>query len=321
LAVLKLLEGQSRQNIPGAVWIDNGELGVTPGSSTPQNLDQLPQLDRKYLVNDPSVDHHTRMIESRVLTSRGCPFNCTICAGARDVSGLATRRRHANNVSREVNKLFVDENIQSVRFVDDLFISSENRARDILNSIANTSVSNLKWDSTGRASILSRFSSKFFDYLKEYGANEIAIGIESGSERLRKKINKQVSVPDIEKSIFELTKRNIKVKGYFVIGLPSESKVESKSTLALAKRLTREHPGLFRASVFIFRPYPGTQEWNNLVKAGYSDEDLMSMHADGTGERSKHEVTTDQQFSAYNPQELSYLLSEYEEWQKDYLTQ
>ena len=318
-AVSALLDGQNPRNIPGAFWLEKDVLCFTPGLSTPTNLDKLPQLDRKYLVNDPSIDCHTGKIESRVLTSRGCPFNCTICAGARDALGLQIRNRQADNVAKEIQGLVFTDNIQSVRFIDDLFISSEKRARAILDAMTNFGINGLLWDATGRASILARFSSDFFDYIKQRGAHEIAIGIESGSERIRAKINKQVSTPDIDKSIYELTSRGIKVKGYFVIGIPTESKEETLSTLNLAKTLTQKYLGLFRASIFIFRPYPGTQEWKNLIKEGFKEEDLMSMYADGKGERAKHEVLTTQQFSESTPQELSNLLANYDEWQRGWL--
>ena len=311
LAVTSMLNGQSPHNIPGAFWLEKGDLHSTRGLSFPKNLDNLPQLDRKFLANDPSVDRHTGRVESRVLTSRGCPFNCTICAGAIGVSELQTRYRHEESVAGEIQGLVIGDNIQAVRFVDDLFLSSEKRARAILTAVKGSGVPHLYWDATGRANILAKFGPDFFDYLKQEGASEIAIGIESGSERLRKKINKHVSMPEIQKSVSELTKRGIKVKGYFVIGIPTETRDETYSTLRLAQKLTEDFPGRFRASIFIFRPYPGTQEWKNLIAAGFKEDNLLMMHADGSGERAKHEVTTTQQFAQCSPDELSDLLAEY----------
>jgi radical SAM superfamily enzyme YgiQ (UPF0313 family) len=317
LAVTAILDGQNLHNIPGAFWLEKGNLQSTSGLSVPNNLDELPQLDRKFLANDPSIDRHTGRVESRILTSRGCPFNCTICAGAKDVSGLQIRYRHAESVAQEIQGLIIDDNIQAVRFVDDLFISSEKRTRAILNAIKSSGISHLYWDATGRASILAKFGPDFFDYLKQEGASEIAIGIESGSERLREKINKHASMPQIQKSVSELTKRGIRVKGYFVIGLPTETRDETLYTLHLAQKLTLDFPGTFRASVFIFRPYPSTQEWKNLIAAGFEEDGLLMMHADGSGERAKHEVLTTQQFGECSPSELSDLLAQSNRWQDE----
>jgi radical SAM superfamily enzyme YgiQ (UPF0313 family) len=319
IAVTALLDGKRAEQIPGAFWLENGCLYFTPGLSVPNSLDELPQLDRKFLANDPSVDRHTGRIESRVLTSRGCPFNCTICAGAREVLNLPVRNRSAKNVAQEIQGLVTDDNVQSIRFVDDLFIASEKRVRSILDAINTVGISNLFWDSTGRANILAKFSPEIFDYLKANGASEIALGIESRSERLRNRINKQASLTEIEKSVDELTRRGIKVKGYFVIGIPTETRAETLSTLNFAKQLSQDHVDSFRSSVFIFRPYPATAEWDYLLKHGFSEDELLSMSAEGEGERAKHEVSPTQQFGECSPKELKDLLSQHDRWQADFL--
>jgi len=320
LAVSQVLSGQSVCTIPGVFWFEKGEIKSTPGLSTPECLDELPLLDRKFLANDPSIDSHTGKVESRVLTSRGCPYNCTICAGARKVLNLLTRNRCAESVAQEICGLVLDNNVQSIRFVDDLFISNEEKTRSILDTVKKLNISNIYWDATGRANILAKFSSKFYDYLKESGANEIALGIESGSERLREKINKQVSLEDIYRSVDGLIKRDIMVKGYFVIGIPTETKLETLSTIDLARQLTLKSKGKFRASIFVFRPYPETEEWKKLVKKGFDEKDLLLMSTEGEGERAKHKVLTTLQFGECSPEELSKLLSQYEDWQNNYFS-
>lgn len=295
------------------------ELRYTPGLLLPNNLDKLPSLDRRFLANDPSVDSHTGRTEARVLSSRGCPFNCTFCVGARDSLGLPVRNRSAANVAQEISGLVMDDQCQSIRLVDDLFISSEKRARSVLEAMENAGIPHIYWDATGRANILARFSPEFVDYLRAHGAYEIAIGIESPSTRLRKRINKKAGMEEIQQSIRELTRHKIRVKGYFIIGLPTETRRETEDTINLAKQLTQDHPNNFRGSVFIFRPYPGTQEWRWLIENGYQEDDLLNMHAEGTGERAKHEVLPAQQFGECSPGELANILAEYNQWQAEFL--
>lgn len=315
LTVSAILDGQDIHTIPGVFWLEKEELIYTPSLSVPNDLDSLPLLNRDFLANDPSVDRHTGRTESRVLTSRGCPFNCTFCAGARSASDLKVRNRGVESVVREIQGLIIDGNIRSVRFVDDLFISSKKRVLSVLNAIKNIGISNLYWDATGRASILARFGSPFFAYLKEQGAYEFAMGIESGSDRLRERINKKASMAEITTSLNELIKCGIKVKGYFIIGLPTETREETLSTINLAKDLVQKYPSLFRASIFVFRPYPGTQEWKYLKSIGFTEDELLLMHADGVGERAKHEVLPSQQFSEFVPKELADLIADYNGWQ------
>jgi radical SAM superfamily enzyme YgiQ (UPF0313 family) len=317
LPVEALLNGIPKELIPNLFWID--DKGVIRENQTEvlMDLDSLPILDRSFLVNDPSKDKRTGLIESRVITSRGCPFNCSTCAGAREVNitNANLRNRKPQNIAEEIHDLVNNYGCGSIRFVDDIFIASEKRSRSILDAVASAGVNRFVWDANGRANILARFKPELLDYIKEHGAHEIAIGIESGSERLRKRINKQVSEAEIRFSISELNKRDIKVKGYFMIGLPTETKEETKSTIAMAKDLTIRSGSSFRASIFVFRPYPGTKEWTYLTGLGCTAESLLSMHAAGQGERSKHEVLTTQRYAELEPQRLQQMLEEYNTWQ------
>lgn len=289
LAIQFLLDGQPVKSIPGTFWHEKGEIKSCGGNLVPQNIDNLPILDRSYLVNDPSLNRFHHLVEARLLTSRGCPFNCSFCVASKESPlSLPVRFRSPQSVAQEVEGLVVDQNVQSIRFVDDLFLYNEKRVRSILRLI---SAAGFYWDANGRANIIARLKREFLDFLKDHGAHEIGIGIESRPPRLRERINKSVTDEDIEASINRLTQRGIFVKGYFMIGIPTETKEETQATLDYAKALTKDHAGLFYASIFIFRPYPGTKEWNYLLSEGYTEENLMSMQADGVGRRAKHEVT------------------------------
>lgn len=320
LPVSALLNGVPKELVPNLFWIDDSGVMRKNKVEVSSDLDLIPILNRAFLANDPSRDRRTRLIESKVITSRGCPFNCSTCAGAREVNktNALLRNRSPQKIAEEIRDLVEGYGCQSIRFVDDIFISSEKRSRSILDAIHNIGVNSLIWDANGRANILARFKPYFLDYLKDHGANEIAIGIESGSERLRERINKQVSEEDIRLSIAELTKRGIHIKGYFMIGLPTETKEETEATLAFARDLTESSNTFFRASIFIFRPYPGTKEWNYLLGMGFTEKSLLSMYASGEGERSKHEVMTTQKYAELNPEQLQQLLIEYNTWQDEF---
>jgi radical SAM superfamily enzyme YgiQ (UPF0313 family) len=83
--------------------------------------------------------------------------------------------------------------------------------------------------------------------------------------------------------IRRLGERGIGVKGYFILGFPGESADEMADTVRLIRelwQLTDRLPGRFRASVFEFRPYPGTPEWSRLMATGrYTAEQLLAYGA------------------------------------------
>ena len=77
---------------------------------------------------------------------------------------------------------------------------------------------------------------------------------------------------------------------------------------------------MFRASIFVFRPYPGTQEWDFLLQAGWTEEQLLEMDSNfGTGNRAKHMVVPKHQFSATPSYDLAKIVNEFNDWQNEYL--
>lgn len=321
-SVKLLLDGVPVDAIAGAYWIDkSGQMRKSDAKHAVIHPDMLPIIDRKFLPNDPSVDGHTGRMESRVMTARNCPFDCTFCAGARSTTKSVTKNRSPHNVVKELEGLVTDLGVEGIRFVDDLLISSERRIRAIFDAYQEKGLPVFAWDATGRANILCRMKDEAFDYMSETGMHECAIGIESGSNRLRKMINKEIEEHEIFESIKKLVEKGIKVKGYFIIGLRGETAHETQETITLAKQLVTTYPGMFRASMFVYRPYPGTQEWDSLIAAGWKEDVLLQMDSDyGNDERSKHMVVTQNQFSDLPPYTLAQMVEEFNAWQKAQLT-
>lgn len=103
------------------------------------------------------------------------------------------------------------------------------------------------------------------ELLRLNGCRAVALGIESGSERLLKYMGKRIT-PEMTRSVVHrLTEHGISIKGYFILGFPTETREELNATVRQVFDLwdiAEDKPGCFRASVFEFRPYPGTPEWH-----------------------------------------------------------
>jgi radical SAM superfamily enzyme YgiQ (UPF0313 family) len=115
------------------------------------------------------------------------------------------------------------------------------------------------------------------------GLREVALGVESGSERMLKLIDKRIDPGMTKMVVRRLTERGINVKGYFILGFPTETRAEIDDTVRLVHELwdlTDPLPGQFRASVFEYRPYPGTPDWHRLMATGqYSADQLLNYSA------------------------------------------
>ena len=146
-----------------------------------------------------------------------------------------------------------------------------------------------QWDATGRINVLNRLDDATLETLAANGLREVALGIESGSQRMLTLIDKRITPAMARDVVRRLTRRGISVKGYFILGFPGETAAEIDATVALIRDLwdiTGPMPGGFRASAFEYRPYPGTPDWDRLLATGkYTPGQLLNYTAvDLTGD-------------------------------------
>lgn len=223
-------------------------------------------LDRKCISNEIICNHYGDN-EVAIVTSRGCVFNCAFCGGARSLNEDVTIRvRTQESIVAEIKEIIsLYPTVQSIRILDDLFLRNT-ESIDMANNIF-AQFPGLKWRGMAHVVPLLKNVDKIKD-LKIGGCKELFIGIESGSELIRKKINKLGSVDDIIYVAKEILKNGIDLKGYFIYGFPQENETDFKKTYELAiklKEISKNELGNFRASVFQFRPYDGTQLYNEIV--------------------------------------------------------
>ena len=74
-----------------------------------------------------------------------------------------------------------------------------------------------------------------WDLIRDSGCDELWIGIESGSEKIRNDMRKKFTNADMYKSIEELGKRNIKMTYLMMVGYPTETDNDFEDTLDLIR--------------------------------------------------------------------------------------
>lgn len=283
-----LADHRARADLPGVMWRDpilkTVVTGGKPGSPhhLAPDINALPFVDRRFLTQDPQYDHGRW--EANLVGARGCPYNCSFCGAAVSANpDITIRTRHAANILAEMHQLRA-EGVTAFRFVDDLFLGARRVIDDMMTAFTADRVGDwASWDATGRINVLNRATDATLDTLAANGLREVALGIESGSERMLAQIDKRID-PAMTRSVVQrLTQRGINVKGYFILGFPSETREEIDTTVRLVHGLwdlTDEMPGRFRASAFEYRPYPGTPDWHRLVATGrFTTDQLLNYSA------------------------------------------
>ncbi|MGW1728888.1 B12-binding domain-containing radical SAM protein [Streptomyces sp. NPDC002306] len=313
LRVAALLEDQQRRRqLPSVLWRDpiSGTRagGIADPHTTAQllapNIDALPYVNRAFLPQDPyqpaptltdrrlaasdrftwlsnAIHTETGYTEANIVGSRGCPYDCGFCGAAWSANpDVKIRVRHPENIIGELDTLHAEHGVTAFRFVDDLFLGVRNVIKDHMEVFAKHGIGDrYVWDATGRINVLDRLSDADLDVLVANGLREVALGIESGSDRILHAMDKRITAEMTESVARRLLAHGIGVKGYFILGYPGETREDLDATVHHIRNLWNiadRHPGELRASVFEFRPYPGTPVWRTLTDAGHNPEDLLA---------------------------------------------
>jgi Fe-S oxidoreductase len=233
---------------------------------SPENISDI-YLNRNYLKEEVIINHYNEK-EVSIITSRGCPYDCAFCGGASSLNrDLNLRIRTKESIIQEIKEIVSRyPDVRSIRILDDLFLKNKESIDTVKEIFSN--FLELSWRGMVHVDVLKNSFSKIED-LKESRCKELFIGIESGSNKIRKKIKKMGTIEDILEVSSKILEVGIDLKGYFIYGFPEETEEDFKKTLELAKKIKEislKTSGQFRTSVFQFRPYHGTQLYNEIIK-------------------------------------------------------
>lgn len=181
-----------------------------------------------------------------MFTSRGCPYQCLFCD--RPQLGKNFRARSADNVVDEI-QLCEKMGIKEIFVYDDTFAVDRQRVIDICDGIKKREI-DIVWDIRTRVNTVDK---ELLQKLKEAGCQRIHYGIEAGTQKILKILNKGITIEQV-KTAFELTKKaGIQAAGYFMLGSPDETREDIKETINLLKKINPDY-----IHVSITTPYPAT---------------------------------------------------------------
>lgn len=196
-----------------------------------------------------------------IYTTRGCPYPCTYC-NTPGLSGRKLRHRSVEHVIEELGVLKRKYGTRRFSIVDDEFTLDRKYATRFSQALIDSNL-NLKWDCPVGVRLDSLYP-ELLKIMEAAGCDALAVGIESGSERIQKLIKKRVTVEKIkEKAQMVAHCSKIKITGYFMIGFLDETEEEIWDTIRLATSLP-----LVRANFNIVIPIPGTEIFSELIREG-----------------------------------------------------
>lgn len=211
------------------------------------------------------------LIESHIIASRGCLYNCAFCTAAVSLNQhLKPRYRSYESLRDEIEIIKrLPGTTNCIRILDDLFLRNQPSIELALHLFSG---SGLFWRSMAHINTFKDLRSKWLDDIKKSGCRELFVGVESGSDETLKRIRKPFSTETAYKTLTRILDAKLAVKCYFILGFPGETESAVQDTLTFASRLQNysvKNGGNLRISAFRFRPYQGTALYNELVEKGH----------------------------------------------------
>lgn len=266
--LLETLPDTDLHHIRGLTFRSNGDIIHSPDRPLLDDLDILP-FPARHLVNYEGYHQVPDAVFAEplreILTSRGCPFQCIFCS-ARFISGYKYRYHSPDRVLEEVDLLVNTYGARQIAVLDDNFVVDRQRTIDICEKLLQRGYhKKLVWTTAARADQVDYDVMKL---MKEAGFKLLSFGIETGSSRLLKMIQKGETMDQIQIAVENAHRAGLLVRGTLILGLPTETREESLNTIQWAKDLQLDF-----AKFSLATPYPGTPLYQIALQQGTLSND------------------------------------------------
>ncbi|MDJ0753636.1 MAG: radical SAM protein [Ardenticatenaceae bacterium] len=248
--------------IKGIVWRQGDEIIINAHRPFIPCLDDMPHPLHHLL---PLHDYRMPMIKGPftfIVTSRGCPAGCTYCI--KHVSyQYTTRIRSPENIMEELWML-KNLGMDNIHMYADLFTVHRDQVMGLCKLMIDEGI-DIKWTCNSRVDFVDE---EMLQMMAKAGCWFISWGIESGNEDILKHAHKGINLDKAQKALTWARQAGIKNWGYFIIGLPHETKETIRQTIEFSKKLP-----LDIALFHVAAPYPGTPFFFEVIENDWFRKD------------------------------------------------
>lgn len=238
------------RNIPGIAFRHQGKPRKTDPAEPVENLDQFPNPARYFQFQ-------------HVTFTRGCPGNCAFC-GSPLFWGPRVRT-HSPGYFVDQLELLTQKGIHFFYFSDDTFTYKKQWVQAICQEIIHRRL-HITWVAIAR---VNHIKADLLEWMRKAGCIQISFGIESGSEKIRRKLNKPIKTAQIKKA-FDLVKYyGIMPRAYFIYGSPGESEETIQASIDLIQTIKP-----LSIITYVLDIFPGTRIYQELLEQGRITEDI-----------------------------------------------
>ena len=240
------------EGICGLAWRSAGGCRLRPPDGFIHNLDTLVPPTRYF---------HLRTL----LTSRGCPMDCTYC-GSNLMWGRQLRTHSVEYVLDMIETCVRDYGQQIIAIKDDTFTINPKRVLAICEGIRSRKLE-FMWSCETRADCLDE---EVLGAMRAAGCKRISLGVESASRIILRNIRKRIDPAQVLHSTRSAKKFGLQVRYYMMAGNRGETMETFQQSMAFIRKA--------RPSQFVFTQlhlYPGTEEFRLFEKSGVVSNTLF----------------------------------------------
>jgi radical SAM superfamily enzyme YgiQ (UPF0313 family) len=228
-----------------------------------EDLDSLP-------LPDPglwSLPSQREGLWMPVQTKRGCPLDCSFCSTA-SIEGRDLRK-HSPRVIVEWIARWRKHGVRQFYFVDNTFNLPSPHAREICRRLIDEELDIRWWNILYPKDV----DEELAGLMARAGCEQVAVGFESGSERMLKSMNKKFTGQEVRQISKRLSDLGIRQVGFLLLGGPGETQESVEESLAFADSLELDSLKITAG----IRVYPHTPLAKRAIGEGIisSEDDLL----------------------------------------------
>lgn len=235
-----VVEGRETKRMITGVQVPHNEMDHLPWP----NLDYF--WDKPYNWRLKLFGHEDITPTVSLNTSRGCPYPCQFC-GVQEVSGAPFRRISAPRTFEHVLYLIEKYGVQGIYFREDNFTVQLRRVEEFCDLIIANGVP-IKWACESR---VEKLTPEMIEKMARAGCVGLYVGVESGSDRILKVMQKLETRADFIEKFPILHANGISTYTTWVYGSPGEMPEDRRQTESL---MTALKPNTIDAFVYLGIP-------------------------------------------------------------------
>lgn len=267
--LLALRAGEVPEHVRGLAFLHDGKMLLTEARPPIEDIDALPfpahHLMPMGKYGLPASRRLTLKPAAAVITSRGCPYSCRFCSHNSVFSGRV-RFRSPANVMAEIRRLTQDHGVGELLFWDDSFLLDRGRALELCRLLEESGLG-LTWSCSSR---VDHITPELAAAMYRAGCRMVLFGVESGSEKVLRSINKNTRLEQIRGAVAACRDAGLLSFCSFVLGTPEETEETANQTRRFVLDLDPDF-----AIFCIFTPLPGSYFFEQYRAAGRLDLDAI----------------------------------------------